>query len=65
LQRTVIFVLTTSDSDRDQAAAYDAHVAGYIVKSSSQDQFLRLAQMIEYYLLIVSPPMEVANGRVA
>jgi CheY-like chemotaxis protein len=65
LQRTVIFILTTSDSDRDQAAAYDAHVAGYIVKASSQDQFLRLAQMIEYYLLIVSPPQDVANDRVA
>jgi hypothetical protein len=40
-------------------------VAGYIVKASSQDQFLRLAQMIEYYLLIVSPPQDVANDRVA
>ena len=28
LQRTIIFVLTTSDSERDRAAAYDAHVAG-------------------------------------
>lgn len=56
LQRTVVFVLTTSDSDEDRAAAYDEHVAGYIVKSSSKDQFLRLASMLDYYLLIVSPP---------
>jgi CheY-like chemotaxis protein len=56
LQRTVVFMLTTSDSERDQAAAYDAHVAGYIVKSNSRDQFGRLARMLEYYLLIVSPP---------
>jgi CheY-like chemotaxis protein len=56
LQRTIIFMLTTSDSDRDRMAAYDAHVAGYIVKSNEQDQFLRLARMLEYYLLIVSPP---------
>jgi CheY-like chemotaxis protein len=56
LQRTVAFMLSTSDSDRDQAAAYDAHVAGYIVKSNARDQFVRLAHMLEYYLMIVSPP---------
>jgi CheY-like chemotaxis protein len=56
LQRTVIFVLTTSDSDRDRAAAYDGHVAGYILKSHTNQQFLQLARMLEYYLLIVSPP---------
>jgi CheY-like chemotaxis protein len=56
LRRTVIFVLTTSSSDRDQAAAYEGHVAGYIVKSHTSQQFLQLARMLEYYLLIVSPP---------
>ena len=60
LQRTVIFVLTTSNSERDREAAYDAHVAGYIVKSDSPDQFLGLASMLEYYLLIVSPPLPPA-----
>jgi CheY-like chemotaxis protein len=56
LQRTIIFVLTTSDSDRDRAAAYDAHVAGYIVKSNAPGQFHALARMLDYYLSIVSPP---------
>lgn len=56
LQRTIIFVLTTSDSDRDRAAAYDAHVAGYIVKSNAPDQFHALARMLDYYLTIVAPP---------
>lgn len=56
LQRTIIFVLTTSDSERDRAAAYDAHVAGYIVKSNAPDQFHALARMLDYYLSIVSPP---------
>ncbi len=36
--------------------AYDSHVAGYITKSNTQHQFLSLAKMLEYYLLIVSPP---------
>lgn len=57
LQRTVIFVLTTSDSDDDRMAAYEGHVAGYIVKSHTSQQFLQLARMLEYYLLIVSPPL--------
>jgi CheY-like chemotaxis protein len=56
LQRTIIFILTTSDDERDRIAAYDAHVAGYIVKSNAPEQFRALAAMLEYYLLIVSPP---------
>ncbi len=62
LQRTIIFMLTTSESDRDRAAAYDSHVAGYIVKSDTEDQYHRLASMIEYYLMIVAPPPMVAIG---
>jgi len=60
LHRTVIFVLTTSDSDRDRMAAYDAHVAGYILKSNSHEEILSLTKMLEYYLLIVVAP-PVAN----
>ena len=56
LHRTIIFVLTTSDNDRDRTAAYDAHVAGYIVKTNAPDQFHALAKMLEYYMLIVAPP---------
>jgi len=56
LQRTIVFMLTTSDSDRDLTAAYDAHVAGYIVKTNGADQFSKLARMLEYYLQIVAPP---------
>jgi CheY-like chemotaxis protein len=62
LKRTIIFILTTSDSDRDRLAAYDEHVAGYIVKSNTQDQFLRLARMLEYYLLIVEMPPAAMTG---
>jgi CheY-like chemotaxis protein len=62
LQRTIIFILTTSDSDRDRAAAYDAHVAGYIVKSNAPDQFHALARMLDYYLSIVSPPPQLEQS---
>jgi CheY-like chemotaxis protein len=59
LQRTIIFILTTSDDERDRIAAYDAHVAGYIVKSNAPEHYRALAGMLEYYLLIVSPPPPV------
>lgn len=56
LKRTIVFIMTTSNSERDRMAAHDENVAGYIVKSNNQDQFLRLARMLEYYLLIVEIP---------
>ena len=56
LTRTVIFVLTTSDDDRDKMAAYDQHVAGYIVKSNTKEELLPLMAMLDYYVLIVEPP---------
>ena len=62
LQRTIVFMLTTSDSDRDRAAAYDSHVAGYIVKSDTQDHYSRLASMIDYFLAIVAPPPVAATA---
>lgn len=62
LQRTIIFMLTTSDNERDRVAAYDAHVAGYIVKSNDPKHFRALAGMLEYYLSIVSPPPVQAYG---
>jgi DNA-binding NarL/FixJ family response regulator len=33
LQRTIVFVLTTSDHDRDIQRAYEQNVAGYFLKS--------------------------------
>jgi len=62
LTRTVIFVLTTSEDDRDRMSAYDSHVAGYIVKSKTHDDILSLYKMLEYYLLIVVSPPVVAEA---
>jgi CheY-like chemotaxis protein len=56
LARTVVFVLTTSDRDKDKLQAYDASVAGYIVKGDSGADFQQLVQLLGYYLLIVTPP---------
>lgn len=56
LRATLVFVLSTSDSDRDRARAYDNNVAGYMVKSGLGPQLKGLAQfLIEYRAAIVLP----------
>lgn len=54
LHDTVIFVLTTSDDDRDKAKAYEQHIAGYVVKSTVGKDFINLVSMIEKFVLTVS-----------
>lgn len=56
LKGTVVFVLTTSDDDRDKAAAYDNFVAGYMVKSHVGRDFLNLMTMLDAYWRVVEFP---------
>lgn len=56
LRRTVIFVLSTSSRDQDRCRAYDANVAGYMVKSAVGPQFARLADFITKYTLTQQLP---------
>lgn len=56
LKNSVVLVLTTSSADQDQAAAYDKHVAGYIVKSDIQNSFLAVVEMLNCYWTLVSLP---------
>lgn len=56
LRDSIIFVLTTSDDDRDKVAAYDKNVAGYIVKAKAGEDFLKLIEMLDNYLTFVEFP---------
>lgn len=56
LCKTVVFVLSTSDDDGDVAAAYDANVAGYIVKSSIGESFRSLIGVLKPYWEVVQLP---------
>ncbi len=58
LSKSIIFVLTTSQDDRDRSAAYDNHVAGYITKSEAGRDFLNLVQMLERFVIVVQFPPE-------
>ena len=52
----IVFVLTTSKSDEDRVAAYDKHVAGYIIKSDIREGFDRALDMVDKYWRVVEFP---------
>lgn len=56
LHDSVVFVLTTSKSDEDKVAAYDANVAGYIIKSDVGAGFVDLINLLDCYWKIVEFP---------
>lgn len=56
LSDSVVFVLTTSKYDEDVAAAYSKQIAGYIVKGTLADEFLRVVDLLEAYWRIVELP---------
>ena len=56
LQRSIIFVLSTSDAPKDVAAAYSSNIAGYIVKDDLGDSFTRALNLIDTYTKVVELP---------
>ncbi len=54
LTDTVVFVLTTSDDDRDMMAAYKHHIAGYLLKSRAGNDFVNLVAMLENFSITVT-----------
>lgn len=56
LRDSIVFVLTTSKSDEDKMAAYQANVAGYIAKSEVGAGFMRLVTLLDHYWKVVEFP---------
>lgn len=56
LHTSIVFVLTTSDDDRDKVAAYDQHIAGYLLKSQAGYDFLQVVRLVEQFVLTVQFP---------
>jgi len=57
LSDSVVFVLTTSNADQDKVAAYDANVAGYMLKSKVGEQFVHLLDLLDpFWRLVEFPP---------
>ena len=57
LQDAVIFVLTTSDDDKDVMKAYRPHVAGYVVKGDLAGSFKQAVQLLDFYWRLVVFPV--------
>jgi len=56
LASSIVFVFTTSDDERDIAAAYGCNVAGYVPKSNAGRDFLNLVSMLDSFVLSVRFP---------
>ena len=56
LRKTLIFMLTTSDDERDIEMAYLNNVAGYIVKARAGHMFLDLMTTLDNYWRVVEIP---------
>ncbi|WP_233270346.1 response regulator [Chachezhania sediminis] len=65
LRRALVVVLTTSDDERDIIAAYDANVAGYILKRNAGFDFLELVGTLnQFWKVVVIPAVQAVapNG---
>ena len=56
LDASIVFVLTTSDDDRDMLAAYQKHVAGYMIKSKAGEDFIQLIGLLDHYWRVIEMP---------
>ncbi len=57
LGSSVVFMLTTSSAHKDMLAAYDEHVAGYILKQNVGAEFLALPNLLANYWRVVEFPV--------
>lgn len=49
LHRAIVFVLTTSNAENDRIAAYDRHIAGYMLKARAGLEFERVIRLIQQF----------------
>ena len=56
LAKTLVFVLTTSNDDRDRCAAYEKNIAGYLVKSQAGKDLMHHIPLLEQFMLSVRFP---------
>jgi CheY-like chemotaxis protein len=63
LAKTIVFVLTTSNDERDRCAAYERNVAGYLVKSKAGRDLMNHIPLLEQFLLSVRFPSQENPSR--
>ncbi len=56
LDKTIVFVLTTSNADEDRTMAYKKQVAGYIVKADTSEMLMTALGMVKSYWRVIEFP---------
>lgn len=56
LKSLLVFILTTSNSERDKIEAYNLNVAGYIVKPFQVSQFMEIISSLHHYWNLLEFP---------
>jgi CheY-like chemotaxis protein len=56
LKNTLVFMLTTSEYDKDIRTAYGLNVAGYMLKGQAGKEFLKIVHMLEGYIQVLFHP---------
>lgn len=56
LRNSIVFVLTTSEADRDRCEAYEHNVAGYLLKSRAGEDFTQVIKLLEHFWRYVEFP---------
>lgn len=57
LKKSVVFVLTTSDDEKDIVESYNKQVAGYFVKGELEDNHKELIEMLEKFWSLTRFPL--------
>ncbi len=62
LQSSIVFVLTTSDDERDVLSAYEQFIAGYMIKSEAGKNFLKVLQLLKQFVVTIHfPPSSIGQ----
>ncbi|VAX07059.1 Two-component transcriptional response regulator, LuxR family [hydrothermal vent metagenome] len=56
LRSISVFVLTTSDEEKDRMAAYDMNVAGYILKPVEPGKFMEAVKTLDVFWSLIELP---------
>jgi CheY-like chemotaxis protein len=56
LQRSIVFVMTTSAAEEDRVRAYDKSISGYMLKHSAAHSFLDAVTMLEHFWRVIEFP---------
>jgi CheY-like chemotaxis protein len=56
LKKSIVFIMTTSDSDEDKVKGYNLGVAGYILKAHPANAFLEATALLDTYWRVVEFP---------